>query len=75
VSAKYLSILHLKKIDLNKDNLQDLMWAEIQHFRPELRSQTWRERAAIIPLPPNEQPTTEQPASQDNTQTTATTTS
>lgn len=44
-----------EKIEMTKEVLQDFMWAEIQHYRPELKGKTWRvERkpAAQIPSHP-----------------------
>lgn len=60
-----------EKMELTKDNIQDLMWQEVQHFRPELRGQNWRERAAIIPIIPDSAAATSTTATTDPTTATA----
>ena len=47
-----------EKNEMTKEVIQEFMWQEIQHFRPELRTKTWRrdgKTTVINPLPP--QPT------------------
>ena len=37
---------------MTKDVIQEFMWQEIQHFRPELRTKTWRRDGKVTVINP-----------------------
>lgn len=41
-SCKKLFDFSFEKNEMNKETIQEFMWREIQHFRPELATKTWR---------------------------------
>jgi serine/threonine protein kinase len=50
--CKRMFDFEFEKNEMTKDVIQEFMWQEIQHFRPELRGKTWRRDGKVTEIRP-----------------------